>query len=138
MLDLVLDTVLPGDETLGMPPASRVDFKRYIEKHGVAEVFDQFVLSVQKAAIVRCGASFEILDSEERLAAINSLKRSDVRLFSRFLSHCFRAYYSDGVVLCKVGAGVVPPFPDGNEMPSDDWSLLEPVYERGKIFKEVC
>jgi hypothetical protein len=116
MIELILDTILPGDAALGMPPASMLDFEAYQLRH---RVFDQ------------------VLDASQRLAAINGCKVVDVRLFSSFLTHVMRAYYTDRRVLTQASAGAVPPFPAGNELDTDDWTILEPVYMRGTIWRST-
>jgi hypothetical protein len=36
-----------------------------------------------------------------------------------------------------IGAGSVPPFPQGNPIEVDDWMILEQVYERGQVYRDV-
>ena len=72
-------------------------------------------------------------DMEQRLKLVDALRRQDLRLFTSVVTHCLRAYYSSELVLRSLSSGAVPPFPEGNPMPEDDWSLLEPVYLRGPL-----
>jgi hypothetical protein len=137
MIDLVLDTMLPGDATLGLPPASRVDFEGYLLRHRATAQSDAFLAVLARVAIERGGAAFEALDATQRLAAINACRLADVRAFSAFVTHALRAYYTDRAVLASIGAGAAPPFPDGNPLGDDDWTLLEPVYERGPVWREI-
>jgi hypothetical protein len=136
MIDLVLDTILPGDAELGLPSASRIDFEAYLLRHRATAQSDTFLDVLARVAETRCGAPFEALDATQRLAAINACKLADVRAFSAFVTHALRAYYTDRAVLACIGAGAVPPFPEGNALGDDDWTLLEPVYERGPIWRQ--
>ncbi|MFM0034022.1 gluconate 2-dehydrogenase subunit 3 family protein [Paraburkholderia strydomiana] len=137
MIELILDTILPGDAALGMPPASMLDFEAYQLRHRVFDQVDAFVAMIDGVARERFGQPFEQLDASQRLAAINGCKVVDVRLFSSFLTHVMRAYYTDRRVLTQASAGAVPPFPAGNELDTDDWTILEPVYMRGTIWRST-
>lgn len=48
-----------------------------------------------------------------------------------------RCYYRDDRVMASLGMEARPPFPIGFEVPQGDWSLLEPVRQRGKIYRDV-
>lgn len=75
--------------------------------------------------------AFDVLDVKECLDVILALRQKEVRIFSAFISHIFRAYYSSARVQQQIGSGAVPPFPDGNPLFDDDWSELETVFNRG-------
>jgi hypothetical protein len=40
-------------------------------------------------------------------------------------------------VLNSIQSGSVPPFPEGNYLENDDWEILGPVFERGKIYRTI-
>ena len=79
---------------------------------------------------------FRELNETQRISVLAASKLEDIRLFSAFLEHCFRAYYSDKRVLSILKVGSSPPFPEGNVLEEDDWTILMPVYERGSIYRE--
>ena len=137
MIAIVLDTILPGDAARQLPPASRIDFAGYQLRYGCADVVTAFMALLTELAQTHHENTFAELSPEQRLALVNRCKVRNIRLFSSFVTHCFRAYYADASVLQAIGAGAVPPFPQGNPMPSDDWTLLEPVFERGKIYRDL-
>lgn len=137
MLNLVLDTLLPGDEALQAPPASSIDFAAYQHRFGIEQQVADFLQSLRDLAEQHHAQRFEALDIEQRLKLVDALRRQDLRLFTSVVTHCLRAYYSSELVLRGLSSGAVPPFPEGNPMPEDDWSLLEPVYLRGPIDRPV-
>lgn len=137
MIRLIWGTMLPGDAELGMPSASTVDADGYQLRHGVTQLFEQFAAVVAKVGSEKFGHPFDELDEAQRLATINACKLVDIRLFSAFVTHTFRAYYTDRRVLARVSTDAVPPFPAGNELGADDWSMLEAVYERGPVYRKV-
>jgi len=137
MIELVLDTMLPGDAALGMPRASTLDFEGYQLRHRVTDQVDAFLKMLANVAHEKFGQPFDALDAGQRLTAINGCKLVDVRLFSAFVTHVMRAYYTERRVLAQLSVGAVPPFPAGNEIAADDWTILEPVYLRGQIWRNA-
>ena len=135
MINTVLDTFIPGDYNLGMPPASKVDFNAYQNEHGIQQIVIAFLSELTKISLDTFTKEFKELDEEQRLYVLGAYKLINIRLFSDFLKHVFRAYYSDKRVLSILKVGSSPPFPDGNEIDNDDWTILLPVYERGSIYR---
>lgn len=136
-LHVIIDALLPGDPELGVPSASSIDFDAYLEWHDLADLAYEFVKMLDNVCSDKFSMSFIDLDATQKMQAINACKLVNVRVFSSLVGHLLRAYYTNTSVLNKIGAGSVPPFPHGNSMKEDDWSILEPVFERGKIYKEV-
>jgi hypothetical protein len=48
-----------------------------------------------------------------------------------------RCYYRDDRVMRSIGMDPRPPFPQGFEVAQGDWSLLDPVRARGKIYRDA-
>jgi hypothetical protein len=48
-----------------------------------------------------------------------------------------KSYYRDDRVMRSLGMDPRPPFPQGFEVESGDWSLLDPVRSRGKIYRDL-
>lgn len=136
-LAMILDTMLPGDPELGLPPGSSIDFSGYVERQDAGAAVASFRELVEDAARQRFDTAFFALNENQRLIAINACQRLDLRLFAAFVNHVLRAYYTDTNVLQRISTGAVPAFPDGNPLDDDDWTILEPVYERGPIYREV-
>jgi hypothetical protein len=134
-LALIIDTILPGDPSMGLPPASSVDFSAHLQRSGSRALADEFSALVERACGEKFQAVFSSLSAEQRLEAINGCRISDMRLFSAFLKQVFSAYYTAPEILNIIRAGSTPPFPQGNSLESDDWSILETVYERGTIYR---
>lgn len=60
--------------------------------------------------------------------------RAGQRALVSIVAQC---YYRDDRVLRSLGMEPRPPFPKGFEVEQGDWSLLEPVKRRGKLYREV-
>ena len=136
MIKIVLDALIPGDSKLGMPPASLIDFNTYQDKYGIHEIVVKFLFELAKVSNYEFFKNFDKLDNNQKMKALNAFKLKNIRLFSDFLRHIFRAYYSDKMVLSILEVGSSPPFPDGNGIKEDDWTILSPVYERGPNYRK--
>ena len=120
MLKTLLDTLIPGDNQLNMPSASLIDFNAYQTKYGINNLVIDLLLEITKISEEQFSKNFMDLNGEQRIKVLNKLKLKDIRLFSNFLEHVFKAYYSDKRVLSLIGSGSLPPFPDGNFIDEDD------------------
>lgn len=54
-----------------------------------------------------------------------------------FVSLVMQCYYRDDRVMESLGMEARPPFPQGFEVEQGDWSMLEPVQQRGKIWRDA-
>ncbi|MDA9060386.1 hypothetical protein N9K53_01125 [Candidatus Thioglobus sp.] len=136
MIKIVLDSIIPGDKELKMPPASQLDFNSYKISHGIEKIEIDFLLELTKISNDKFSNLFIELDENQKIEALNLFKLKDIRLFTTFLKNIFRFYYSDIRVLSLINVGSSPPFPKGNIIEEDDWTMLIPVYERGPIYRE--
>ena len=58
----------------------------------------------------------------------------NLTLLTRIVLQC---YYRDDRVMISLGMEPRPPFPQGHDLPQGDWSLLDPVRARGKIWRDA-
>ena len=137
MIKLAMETIIPADAELGMPSAAEINFELYQTKFKIEVIVQDFLSLLSETANESFQINFERLSYEERIKVIQTTKLKNIRLFSEFMTHCFRAYYSDYIVLEKLNAGSLPPFPSGNLLEFDDWEILEPVYKRGYIARDL-
>lgn len=136
-LVLLLDTVLPGDATLGLPSAQQADVALFLQRRGQLRLCDDYLTALESIAEQKCQAPWHTLDAASRLQCVDWSRRSHLQLASQALSQLLRGYYSAAAVLRQLNAGAVPPFPAGNTIADNDWDLLEPVFERGPIYRHV-
>jgi len=137
MLNIFLETILPADEGLGLPSASSLGMDDYISVHQIESQFQEYLLLLEDVAQDLFASTFVELKAIERLKAVEKSKRKDIRLSTGVIIHCLKAYYTDVQVLSCLPSGAVPPFPNGNLLDDEDWTLLGSVYERGVIYRSV-
>jgi len=137
MLNLIIDTILPGDCSLNLPPASQINLNIYVNRYNKQSLMDEFFNLINKVCLDNFGSNFSELSNDKRLKALEACKSANVRLFVDFITNVFRAYYTNPRVLEAINSGSIPPFPIGNALENDDWEILEPVFERGIIYRSI-
>jgi len=83
------------------------------------------------------GRTFADLDPARQQAVAAKLRDTGgepLKLLTRIILQC---YYRDDRVMRSLDMEVRPPFPKGFELEQGDWSLLDPVRQRGKVYREV-
>ena len=83
------------------------------------------------------GGSLADLPVEQQETACATLRAEagmDLTLLTRIILQC---YYRDDRVMISLGMEPRPPFPKGHVLPQGDWSLLDPVRARGKIWRDA-
>ncbi|HUB47070.1 MAG TPA: hypothetical protein VMB73_18970 [Acetobacteraceae bacterium] len=83
------------------------------------------------------GGVFADLDAARREAVAARFRESGgkpLTLLTRIVLQC---YYRDDRVMRSLDMEVRPPFPKGFEVEQGDWSLLDPVRKRGRLYRDV-
>lgn len=127
--------MIPPDEGFGVPGADD------------AAIFDDILRSLGRdAGDVRnaldrladlAGGSFAECDPASRDSIAETLlarNTPDVAALSRVVLQC---YYRDDRVMQSLGLEARPPFPKGHTIEQGDWSLLDAVRVRPKMWRDV-
>ena len=92
-------------------------------------------LAAETSSQARYGRSFSSLDEDDRWQIIADLGRSqEIGVLETVTAQC---YYADDRVMRALGMEVRPPFPRGFSVEQGDWSLLDPVKRRAKLYRDV-
>jgi hypothetical protein len=121
-------------------------------EHGVPGADDPLIfadivasLDRETAAVVRalvrldqlCDGPFVDAGPEGQHRALDLFRKAHPDLTAALVAATVRCYYRDDRVMRALGMEPRPPFPKGFEVAQGDWSLLEPVRARGKIFRNA-
>lgn len=79
------------------------------------------------------------------MQAVDVYARTDLETLSKtrtpevnaLVSIAVQCYYRDDRVMASLAMEPRPPHPIGFEVPQGDWSLLEPVRQRGRYYRDV-
>ncbi|HUB11583.1 MAG TPA: hypothetical protein VMB34_06460 [Acetobacteraceae bacterium] len=134
-LRCVAAMMIPESSTYGVPSAA--DDAIFAD---ILRSFGRDAAQVQAAMQMLdqlAGGTFADLDAAQRDAVAARFRDAGgepLKLLTRIILQC---YYRDDRVMRSLDMEVRPPFPKGFEVEQGDWSLLDPVRKRAKIYREV-
>lgn len=118
------------------PGGGEIGFVDYVVQAGSVEWLLAGLASVADAAQAQHGKPFADLDRAAQLAIVDPLKRKQFRFYGELANQLMLCYYQHERVLPTIGMEARAPFPLGYYPIDGDLSLLEPVYERGPMWRE--
>lgn len=134
-LDALLDVLIPANADESKPSARDVAFFDYMLRERVADElvvgFRIFLLEYGHAG----ERHFSARDATEQTAAVSLWERRQALFFRSFMKHLLHCYYQDPRVVRAIGMEARPPFPEGYTIIDGDLTLLEPVFERGRVYR---
>lgn len=88
-----------------------------------------------KSVDAAAGGRLVDLDPAARASLLSAMRSAEPAAFAVVEAVVTRAYYRDDRVLASIGMEARPPFPQGYDLPATDWSLLDPVRQRGPLWR---
>ncbi|MFK7964033.1 MAG: gluconate 2-dehydrogenase subunit 3 family protein [Burkholderiaceae bacterium] len=92
-------------------------------------------LAAQSAS--RHGQAFADLTEAAASALVDTLRHDDAPFVNAFTLQTTGRYLQHDQVMNALGLEARPPWPKGYEVPQGDWGLLDPVRERGAVWRQV-
>lgn len=138
MLPLVLNLIVPPSADGRMPGAADVD----VLAHLTAAAADSIPLlrdefdRLEAEANARFAASFIDLGANARQRLVASLRTDDPGFMRLLALNTVTCYYQDERVMAGLGMPPRAPFPQGFDVKTGDLTLLDPVRQRGPIWRE--
>lgn len=83
------------------------------------------------------GRPFGEIDASAQRDAAELFRASGSPLVQTVVTLVVQSYYRDDRVMRSLGMEPRPPFPRGFELEEGDWSLLDPVRARPKMYRKV-
>ena len=90
---------------------------------------------LESMAMQRFDIGYADLDPTSRARLARELTRSRFAGVGTLVTITAQCYYRDDRVMQSLDMEARPPFPQGFDVPQGDWSLLDPVKQRGPIYK---
>ena len=138
-LNVVLDCIIPPSPERSLPGASEVGIWAFIvrlansEAAGIAEDIDW--LGMQAAELL--GEALEDVDKAQTLRCLARIREANPGRLDQLARLTMSCYYQHDAVLAGIGMEPRPPFPLGHTVVPGNLTLLEPVKQRGPIFRRV-
>lgn len=129
-------TLIPASEAHGVPGADDPTiFADLLVSAGSSLAFlDDGLRALETEAAAE---GFAAADADRRLTLAEAFRVSHPEVAGLVISLVCQCYYRDPRVLTSLGIEPRAPFPVGYQVPQGDWSLLDPVRERGPIWRET-
>lgn len=127
--------MIPASAEHGVPgaddPAIFADIVRSVERD-LPALRDALV-----AANAAAGGDLASLSRSAQDKALAGFRADRPALAGVIEAAVARCYYRDDRVMAAIGMEPRPPFPAGYAVVRGDWSLLEPVRARGRIYRDA-
>ena len=128
-------TIIPASQAYGVPGADEEkifsDILASLERD-----HDDICRALADLAVLADGA-FAELAPERRAEAAAAFREAGGAPLAALVRVVLLCYYRDDRVMRSLGQEPRPPFPKGHVVEQGDWSLLDPVRKRPRMYRPV-
>jgi hypothetical protein len=134
-LQYLAETMIPASEEYGVPGAGDdVIFADILRSFGRDA---EHIAAVLRLLDDLSRAVFADLTPLQRDAVASQLREAGGQSLMYLSQIILQCYYRDDRVMRSLDMELRPPFPKGFEVDQGDWSMLDPVRARPKLYREV-
>jgi hypothetical protein len=141
LIALVLDELIPPRPDRNLPGAGALGIGALVEQAAAASpevgpALTQGFNALEDLARRSDQKGFGALSRTARVSMLKALESAEPTFIPTLLTLACVGYYSNEQVLVALNGEARPPHPNGYTLEPDDWSLLEPVRARPKLYRE--
>ena len=134
-LRCVAGMMIPADAEFGVPGADDAIIFADITTTMGRDTDDVREALAQLAALA--GGNFADLDAARREVVAEAFRARGGTALATLTRVILQCYYRDDRVVRSLGLDPRPPFPKGHTLEQGDWSLLDPVRTRPKLWRDA-
>ena len=136
---LFVKEMIPPSTEYGLPGADdREIFDNIlIAARGDLPLLEEGLSALEDFSQARHKKEFTLLDDQTRSRLVKKFLSSSAIYIDVIQQLILQCYYRDDRVMASLGMEARPPFPRGYQVDQSDWSLLEPVRRKDKIYRDV-
>ncbi len=138
-LSTLAGMMIPASDKYAVPgaddPTILADIIATARQH--ADVFEAGLKALDEYSRDKRNAAFSALDLDNRTAIVEVFQQTTPLFLRGITSITAQCYYRDARVMASLGMEPRPPYPIGFELSQGDWGLLDPVRDRGKIWRDA-
>jgi hypothetical protein len=135
-LRCVAGMMVPASEEFGVPGADDAAIFADIIA-SIGRDFDSVRQALGALAALSSGQAFADLDETRRDMVAGAFQAQGGVVLATLTRVILQCYYRDDRVVRSLGLEPRPPFPKGHTLEQGDWSLLDPVRTRPKMWRDV-
>ena len=132
---ILLDTIIPPNLELGIKGGSSIDLEEILGTKEYTIIADKFSSLIIETANENHIRDLELLSIENLQKIIQKTKIKNFRFFNHIAFLITEFYYLNSENRQALNLKTLPPFPEGNIIDDIDLTILEPVFNRGKIYR---
>jgi hypothetical protein len=136
-LEVMSALMIPADNNRNLPDGSQVNIAEFLKIDGIYEEVCTDLENFSTYLEIETEWSLKGLTQEQFGILVKSHRKVVEPLLKKIGPSLLKAYYTNPVVQLRIGVGNKPPFPDGKTVHEGNLELLEPVFNRGPIFRET-
>lgn len=134
-----MDLLIPASADGRMPAARTLGLYDNVATMRAADrtLFEQGLADLDTRATLLHGAAFARVSLVQAKALVDQLRDERSAFVQSFMAQTVGRYVSHPVVMPLIGLEPRPLWPKGNVVAEGDWSLLDVVKQRAKIYRKV-
>ena len=134
----LLDELIPA-RSASLPGAGSLGIGEDIESKlgDAAALVASGLTALDVQARERGVDDFAELALQERASLISEVEADHPGFIELLVFHAYTTYYQHPRVIVAIGLKPEPPYPGGYELEQGDLGLLNPVRERGKMYRDI-
>jgi hypothetical protein len=138
-LRALADAVIPPSDEFAVPGAGDECICKAIIRDAKKQLgrLTDALAAANAIAQAGHGKLFADLDAPARGAAAEAFRAGHTAAAVHFATLVAQCYYRDDRIMESLGMEARPPHPQGYEVPQGDWSLLDSVRQRTRLYREA-
>lgn len=138
-LNVLIDLLIPASADGRMPAARSLDLFADISDlpTSTRTQFEAGLADLAARAQQQFGRGFAQLTSDEAIALVEVLRSQASAFIQSFMTQTSGRYLAHESVVHLLGLEARPPWPKGHVVAQGDWSLIDVVKKRPKIYRKV-
>jgi hypothetical protein len=135
----VLDMIIPAGDGGRFPSAAEMDVLGYIAKTE-PQLLENLRIELDRLNSVSRDlheVAFGDVTDLTRRELLDEIRGAEPLFLSDLALQTVTLYYQDDRVMEAIGMEARPPFPKGYEVVAGDLSLLDPVRDRGQVYRDI-
>jgi Gluconate 2-dehydrogenase subunit 3 len=138
-LNVLIELMVPASRDGRMPSAKSLQLYEDVSDLPTKDhaLFESGLVEIEARALRQHRKPFAQLQTEDARAMVEALRREAAPFIQSFMVHTAGRYFAHDEVVLLMGLELRPAWPKGHIVTQGDWSLIDVVKQRAKIYREV-